>query len=88
MEYKAIYKCRLCGAVYKSGATTGEAMAEAHMLEMSAGLCGTVPMAPRKIEMHRCGGKYTGSLGAADFCGWQAVPGYTDDRTESGLLED
>lgn len=71
MEYKAVYKCRLCGQVYQNGATTGEAMATAHMAELSVGLCGTVPMAPRKIEPHYCGGKYTGSLGVADFCGWE-----------------
>lgn len=88
MEYKAIYKCRLCGAVYHSGATTGQEIAEQHMLDLSVGLVCIIPMAPRQIEIHRCGGKYTGSLGAADFCGWQGVPNCMDDRTESGLLED
>ena len=88
MEYRAVYKCRLCGAVYQTGATTGEAVATLHMEEMSAGICSTVPLAPRKIETHRCGGKYTGSLGAADFCGWQAPPNCKGEKTESGLLED
>lgn len=73
MEYKAIYKCRLCGAVYRNGTTTGEAVATAHMVELSAGICSTAPLAPRKIETHYCGGQFAGSLGAADFCGWQAV---------------
>lgn len=75
MEYKAVYKCRLCGAVYRSGTTTGKAVATAHMVELSVGLCGTVPLAPREIETHYCGGQFAGSLGAADFCGWQAVEG-------------
>ena len=68
---KAIYKCRLCGAVYCNGATTGEAIATACMEELHAGLCGTVPMAPRMTETHRCGGPFAGSLGLADFQGWR-----------------
>lgn len=74
MEYKAVYRCRLCGVMYCPGHTAGETMALAHMEELSAGICGTVPDAPRKTETHRCGinGKFPGSLGVADFCGWEA----------------
>lgn len=68
MEYKAVYRCRLCGAEYRPGITTGEAMALAHMEELAAGICGTVPNAPRKIEPHQCP---DGSLGVADFQGWK-----------------
>lgn len=70
-EYKAVYKCRLCGQVYKSGATTGQALAVAHMVETTVGLYGTVPLCVRKLESHSCGGPYSGSLGLADFQGWQ-----------------
>lgn len=88
MEYKAVYRCRLCGAEYKPGATAGEAIAAAHMYELAADLCGIVPEAPRKIEPHLCP---DGSMGVADFLGWKAekrtCQDYDMDK-ESGLLED
>lgn len=87
MEYKALYRCRLCGGLFTDG-TTGEAIAEATLQELHAGICGTVPMAPRMTETHRCTG---GSLGVADFLGWKAKKSASlvyDEKTESGLLED
>ena len=90
---KAIYKCRLCGMVYHSGACTGPQVAEFVMHEMNAELCSSVAMAPRKTETHHCGGQYAGSLGLADFLGFQKGPKrptytFADDKDESGLLED
>lgn len=72
MEYKAVYKCRLCGEVY-TGLTTAEELAEAHMVEINARLYGTVPFTVRKTDTHRCGGDHTGSLGLADFLGWSTA---------------
>ena len=69
MELKAKYKCRLCGEVYKNGATTGPEVAWQHLVEMNAGICCTLPMAPLKTDIHHCSG---GSLGLADFLGWEA----------------
>ena len=69
--YKATYKCRLCGEVYQSGATTGKEMAERCMVELVCGIRGTVPLAPTMTETHGCGGNHAGSLGLADFQGWE-----------------
>ena len=85
MEYKAIYKCRLCGRTYRSGETTGQAIAEAHMVDMTTGLVCTIPNAPRLLDRHPCGG---GTIGLADFQGWKAIPGTLGEKTESGLVED
>lgn len=73
MTYKAIYKCRLCGATYQCGATAGKGIAEKCMVELVVGLKGITPQAPTMTEMHRCGGVHTSSLGLADFQGWEAV---------------
>lgn len=86
MEYKAVYRCRLCGKEYQTGATAGEVIANACMYELAAGLSGTVPMAPRKIEPHCCP---DGSLGVADFLGWKAEKSPAldyDMDSESGLF--
>lgn len=70
MAYKSIYKCRLCGEVYRSGCTAGQKIAEICMVELCAGIVCTQPQAPRMNEPHYCGGQYAGSLGLADFQGW------------------
>lgn len=86
-EYKAIYKCRLCGQVFHNGTSTGEKLATRCMVEMVAGICGTVAMAPRMHETHYCGGQHAGSLGLADFQGWKKTTQLPpEDKTESGLI--
>lgn len=72
MSMKAVYKCRLCGERFYNGAETGPEIAARCMVEMNTGMYGTVAMAPRKTETHCCGGQYAGSLGLADFQGWEA----------------
>ena len=70
MEYHATYKCRLCGAKFTQG-VTGKEKAIAHITELTVGLrsvslpliCETVP--------HNCVGNHAGSLGMADFLGWE-----------------
>lgn len=73
---KAIYKCRLCGERFHNGAETGPEVAELCMIEMNVGIVGTVPMAPNKTDTHRCGGAFAGSLGLADFQGWEMEDNY------------
>ena len=69
--YKAIYKCRLCGAVYHNGTCTGEKIATICMQQINVGISGIVPDAPRVTETHYCGGQFAGSMGLADFQGWK-----------------
>lgn len=69
---KAIYKCRLCGEIFHNGAYAGEKIAERCMLELNAGLVSLAPMAPHMTETHTCGGAHAGSLGMADFQGWES----------------
>lgn len=71
---KAIYKCRLCGETYHNGTNAGEKVAERCMLELNVGLVCTQPMAPTMTTTHHCGGDHDGSLGLADFQGWEAEP--------------
>lgn len=71
INMKAVYKCRLCGERFHNGAETGPDVAERCMIEMNVGIVGTVAMAPNKTDTHRCGGPFTGSLGLADFQGWE-----------------
>lgn len=92
MEYKAIYKCRLCGEIYATGAPASKKVAEACMVELNVGICGTVPAAPTATETHYCGGQHAGSMGLADFQGWKktgrAPTSDAGEKTESGLLEE
>ena len=69
--YKAIYKCRLCGAVYHNGTCTGGEVAARCMALLNAGITGIEPLTPSITETHYCGGQFAGSLGLADFQGWR-----------------
>lgn len=66
----AMYKCRLCGQTFTT-VTTSEKIATLCMVEMHAGICGTVAQAPLMTTTHNCGGDHAGSLGLADFQGWK-----------------
>lgn len=71
MEYRAVYKCRLCGERYSPGYyDTDLRTVENHMEEMAAGIRGT-PLTALVSEkkIHRCADS---SLGLADFQGWEA----------------
>lgn len=74
MVYKALYKCRLCGEVFHNGAETSEEKAELCMVGLHVGVRCIVPKAPNMTETHPCGGDHAGSLGMADFLGWEASP--------------
>ena len=71
-EYKAIYKCRLCGEEFEDF-TTGEELAQA--INMALAVCGNtnhVKCARNlyKNTMHYC---KDGSFGFADFQGFKKV---------------
>lgn len=70
MAHRAIYKCRLCGKVYKGAQVVGKDIATMCMTELVAGIRGTIPGAPTITETHQCGGDHAGALGLADFQGW------------------
>ena len=70
--YKAKYKCRLCGKIYESGATTGNRdIVIKSMIEFVAGN-NTMPQAPTLYDIHYC--KHS-KIGVADFIGWQPKVG-------------
>lgn len=75
MEYKTKYKCRLCGAeFYGPVFTCSKDSAVNSMTHTVAGIRGVDPLEPSQLRMHECGGDHEGSLGLADFQGWEAVP--------------
>lgn len=94
MKYRALYKCRLCGAEYYAPTyTTDQDTAASTMVHLNAGVRGANHMQPNPTGTHVCAGEHTGSLGLSDFLGWKADPGHAvpadmDDHTTSGLLED
>ncbi len=75
MEYKTKYKCRLCGAEFYGPVTTSDkGTAVSCLVHMVAGIRGAIPEAPGSTLMHICGGDHEGSMGLADFQGWEAAP--------------
>lgn len=67
-EYRAFYKCRLCGETFPSGATTGREIACLHMVELAAIGHPTILNAPLMLTTHYCDGE---GMGLADFIGWK-----------------
>lgn len=70
-EYKAAYKCRLCGKTYTTTGTTEEKTARRCLIHLIVGVVDPDPLAPGMTDMHHCGGEHAGSLGLADFQGWE-----------------
>ena len=68
---RAVYKCRLCGKVYRNGAETNEDGAMCNLAMIAVGVKISEPLAPQPQEIHRCRGDHAGSLGLADFQGWE-----------------
>lgn len=71
MAYRAIYKCRLCGEVYKADQVAGKDIAAMCMTELVASIRGSIPGAPTIIATHHCGGDHADAMGLADFQGWE-----------------
>ena len=71
-EYRAIYKCRLCGEEFASAVTGNSDIAIKHMVGVTVGYNPTeyigVPITEKTI--HSCKG---GSMGMADFWGFRKV---------------
>jgi hypothetical protein len=68
-EYTAIFKCRLCGEVYKSGCTAGKEVAMNAAIGASQGIP-LVMQQPSLTEVHFCTDE---SWGIADFQGFRKV---------------
>ena len=71
-EYRAIYKCRLCGEEYVSAITASADMAIKNMVVITAECdSGQRILNPvTKLSMHSC---KDGSMGLADFLGFRKV---------------
>ena len=73
MKYKALYRCRLCGAEYFAPTyTTDQDTAAVCMTYANAGVRGANHMQPNLTGTHVCAGDHAGSLGLSDFLGWKA----------------
>ena len=71
-EYRAIYKCRLCGEEFVSAVTGNADIAIKHMVSVTSGYNPTEYIGAPITEktMHSCKG---GSMGMADFLGFRKV---------------
>lgn len=65
-EYKAKYLCRLCKKEYRTGLTTGRAVAAKETMLMLHNLAR--PDMPELLAVHYCD---NGGIGVADFIGWE-----------------
>ncbi len=70
MEYRTIFKCRLCGESYEGGCTGSEKVALQSVTFACLGLPAPEPQAPGMTEVHCC---KNGSFGVADFRGLKKV---------------
>ena len=87
MEYKAIYRCRLCGTRYPCTGTTCKDIAYKTVVELTAMGYSVEPLAPTMTAPHICQGER--GVGVADFLGWElAGQPLHDDKQESGLIEE
>lgn len=77
-EYRAMYKCRLCGEEFESAVTTSADIAIKNMLIVTVQYEPSEYIGPpiTKISMHSC---KDGSMGLADFLGFRKV----EDKDES-----
>lgn len=70
MEYRAIYKCRLCNKEFEDACTCNKGLVFDCMIAM---VCDTKlgqPLEPQKLNLHCCDDK---SMGLADFQGWKSI---------------
>ncbi|MDE7242882.1 MAG: hypothetical protein K2O18_02745 [Oscillospiraceae bacterium] len=69
MEYRTIFKCRLCGETYEGGCTGNENVALRAVIFACMGKS-SEPQAPTLTEAHSC---MNGDIGVADFQGFRKV---------------
>lgn len=67
-EYRAVFKCRLCGGLYSSAGTKNKELAIRETTYLCLGIPCKEPCAPGMTEVHTC---EDGSFGIADFLGWK-----------------
>lgn len=65
MEYRALFKCRLCGETYKDAMTTGKRIAESATILASIGK--SEVNGPSLYGVHCC---KNGGFGISDFLGF------------------
>lgn len=72
LEYRAIYKCRLCGEEFESAVTESVDIAIKHILIVTAGYKTSeyIGTPVTELSMHSC---KDGSMGLADFLGFRKV---------------
>ena len=71
-EYRAMYKCRLCGEKFTSASTTSSDIAIKHILIVTTGYKPSeyIGTPVTELSMHSC---KDGSCGLADFLGFRKV---------------
>ena len=67
-EYRAIYKCRKCGACFGNTVTGDENLAQKTLICACIGTPSGEAQAPALHFPHSCA---NGDFGVADFIGWQ-----------------
>ena len=70
MEYRAIYKCRLCGKEFEDCATCNKGLVFDCMIAFVLNEKAKIPFQPHEFQLHYCEDK---SMGVADFKGWKAI---------------
>lgn len=70
MEFRAIYKCRLCGTKFHRTETGNAELVYKNVVELTSLGYSLTPQAPTMTTPHICP---PGSYGIADFQGWEKV---------------
>ena len=70
MEYRAMYKCRLCNKEFGYVGTTNEKLVMDCITAMINGTKTTQILEPKQFDFHCC---EDGSFGFADFKGWKVI---------------
>lgn len=68
IEYKAIYKCRFCQKSFKDAITGNKDLAEKVLMSVCYDIPINEPQSPTMYRPHYC---ENGSMGVADFIGWE-----------------
>lgn len=69
MEYQSMFRCRLCGKIYKEGCTGNEDIAMKAVMDTCLGKP-LLLQQPNMTQIHCC---KNGSYGVADFQGFRKV---------------